>query len=114
MKTISFDELVQGRDSTVRVTEDRLLYAVDLVMVVTGKNRDDSARSIRDLLEETFPQVCLIVLLFYLSSPVDRCRLPIKLFQLILEKKIAGKVHQEVLAISRWTPNQASDLPRCN
>jgi hypothetical protein len=35
--TISFDEIVHGRDANVRVSLDGKLYAVDLVMVVTGK-----------------------------------------------------------------------------
>ncbi len=35
-KAISFEEIVSGRDATVRVTEDKMIYAVDLVMVVTG------------------------------------------------------------------------------
>jgi len=64
MKTISFDELVQGRDSTVRVTEDRLLYAVDLVMVVTGKNREDSAKVIRDISDDKFNQVFFLLTVF--------------------------------------------------
>jgi len=35
-KAISFEELVSGRDANVRVTEDKMIYAVDLVMVITG------------------------------------------------------------------------------
>ena len=35
-KVMSFAEVVQGRDATVRVTPDGMLYAVDLVMVMTG------------------------------------------------------------------------------
>lgn len=35
-KYFSFAEIIQGRDATVRVTDDGLLYAVDLVMVMTG------------------------------------------------------------------------------
>ena len=34
---MSFADIVQGRDATVRVTEDKLIYAVDLVMAVTGE-----------------------------------------------------------------------------
>lgn len=37
---ISFAEIIQGRDASVRVTDDRLLYAVDLAMVGTGYSRD--------------------------------------------------------------------------
>lgn len=43
-KTISFAEIVHGRDASVRVTEDNLLYAVDLAMVVTGKDRDHAGQ----------------------------------------------------------------------
>jgi hypothetical protein len=43
-ETLSFAELVQGRDSSVRVTADGLLYAVDLVMVMTGKDKNNSAQ----------------------------------------------------------------------
>ena len=43
-KTISFAEAVHGCDASVRVTEDNLLYAVDLAMVVTGKDRDHAAQ----------------------------------------------------------------------
>ena len=57
--SISFDELVKGRESTVRFTVDMLLYAVELVMVMTGSDRHDSAQSIRRLTEEIFPQVCI-------------------------------------------------------
>ena len=55
-RVISFAEIVQGRDFSVRVTDDGLLYAVDLVMVVTGKNRDDSAKSLRNISHDIFQQ----------------------------------------------------------
>ena len=48
-KSFSFAEIVHGRDSSVRVTDDGLLYAVDLVMVVTGKNCNHSNECLRDL-----------------------------------------------------------------
>jgi hypothetical protein len=51
---ISFAEIVKGRDASVRITDDRLLYAVDLAMVVTAKNRNDAGQAIRNLKEETF------------------------------------------------------------
>lgn len=53
----SFAEIVQGRDSSVRVTDDGLLYAVDLVMVMTGKNRNDAGQAIRNLKEDVFQSV---------------------------------------------------------
>ncbi len=51
---ISFAEIVKGRDASVRITDDGLLYAVDLAMVVTGKNRNDAGQAIRNLKEEIF------------------------------------------------------------
>lgn len=47
--SISFAEIVKGRDSTVRVTVDGLIYAVDLVMVMTGKNNNDASECLREL-----------------------------------------------------------------
>ncbi len=38
----------------MRITGDGLLYAVDLSMVVTGKNRDDAGKAIRNISDETF------------------------------------------------------------
>jgi len=35
---ISFAEVVKGRDSSVKITSDGLMYAVDLVIAVTGKS----------------------------------------------------------------------------
>ena len=51
---ISFEEIVQGRDASVRVTEDRMIYAVDLAIVVTGKSRDEAGMAIRRIPEEIF------------------------------------------------------------
>jgi hypothetical protein len=53
-KHFSFAEVLQGRNANVRVTDDGLLYAVELVMVVTGKNRDDSGKALRNLSDEAF------------------------------------------------------------
>ena len=54
MSTISFADIVKDRDSSVRVTVDGMIYAVDLVMVMTGKNRDDSGKVLRNLTDEIF------------------------------------------------------------
>jgi hypothetical protein len=54
-KTISFEEVIQGRDSDVRVTDDGLIYAVDLVMVMTGLNRNDAGQVLRRLPDHVFP-----------------------------------------------------------
>ena len=53
-KSFSFAEIVHGRDSSVRVTDDGLLYAVDLVMVITGKDRDHAGQAIRDISDKIF------------------------------------------------------------
>jgi hypothetical protein len=54
-KFLSFNEIVEGRESTVRVTDDGFIIAVDLVMVVTGQNRDHAGKTLRTIPEETFP-----------------------------------------------------------
>ena len=53
-RTISFAEIVQGRDATVRVTSDGMIYAVDLVMIMTGKNCNDSNECLRELSSSLF------------------------------------------------------------
>jgi hypothetical protein len=52
---ISFADVVEGRNAFVRVTADKMIYAVDLVMVVTGLSRDDSGKTLRRLPDEIFP-----------------------------------------------------------
>lgn len=51
---LSFAALVQGRDSSVRVTEDGLGDVVDVVMVVTGKNCNHSNEVLRNLKPSLF------------------------------------------------------------
>ena len=51
---ISFAEIVQGRLASVRVTVDGLIYAVDLVMVMTGLNRNDAGQALRRLSDKVF------------------------------------------------------------
>ena len=106
-KLFSFAEVVQGRDASVRVTEDGLLYAVDLVMVMTGKDRNNSGRDLRDLPDETFPS----------TNFVDR-KLPGKgyghtklvSFEHALEliMVLPGKVAKETRKAfaSQWTSNK--------
>ena len=57
IQSISFAEIIHGRDSTVRVTHDHLIYAVDLVMVMTAKNRNDAGQALRNLTDEVFSSV---------------------------------------------------------
>ena len=42
--TLSFAEIVKGRDASVRVTDDSLLYLVDLVLVAHGCSRRYAAQ----------------------------------------------------------------------
>ena len=51
-KLFSFAEIVHGRESSVRMTDDGLLFAVDLVMVVTGKDRDYAGQVLRSISHE--------------------------------------------------------------
>ena len=53
-KFLSFSEVIQNRDSLVKVTCDGLLYAVDLVMVMTGKDRNMAANVIRRIPVDLF------------------------------------------------------------
>lgn len=55
--TISFAEIIQNREADVRVTQDGLIFAVDLVMVMTGKSRDDSGKALRNISDEIFLSV---------------------------------------------------------
>ena len=53
-KYFSFAEIAPGRHSSVKVTDDGLLYAVDLAMAVTGKDRDMAGSVIRRLPDQIF------------------------------------------------------------
>jgi hypothetical protein len=50
--SLSLEEILPG--GSVRFTDDGMLYAVDLVMVITGKNRDEAGMVLRRLTEEIF------------------------------------------------------------
>lgn len=54
-KFFSFAEIVKDRDASVRVTDDNMFVAVDLTMVVTGKDKDDSGKTLRRIPEDLFP-----------------------------------------------------------
>lgn len=58
---LSFAAIVQGRDSSVRITDDGLTDLVDLVMVVTGKNCNDSNETLRDLKSSLFDKEKILV-----------------------------------------------------
>jgi len=50
--SLSLEEILPG--GSVRFTDDGMLYAVELVMVITGKNRDDSGMVLRRLTKAIF------------------------------------------------------------
>lgn len=54
VQAISFEEVIKNRDTTVRVTDDSMIWAVDLVMAITGKNRDDAGKVLRRIPEAVF------------------------------------------------------------
>ena len=56
--SISLEELVP--DGTVRIKDDGLLYAVDFTMLISGKNRDDAAKDLRNIPEDFFPSAKFI------------------------------------------------------
>ena len=56
-KIFSFAEIVKGRESGVRVTHDNMLVAVDLAMVMSGKNKNDAGKDLKDLREDVFSAV---------------------------------------------------------
>ena len=58
---LSFAQLVQGRDSSVRVIEDGLVDLVDLVMVVTGKNCNHSNELLRNIPHSLFDNEKVVV-----------------------------------------------------
>lgn len=59
-KYLSFEEIVHGRDASVRITDDGYIYAVDLAMVMTGKPRDEAGLAIRRLPEDIFQSIKMI------------------------------------------------------
>ena len=58
--SISFAEIIHGRDSTVRVTHDHLIYAVDLVMVVSALERDQAGLALRRVSSKNLLSINLI------------------------------------------------------
>ena len=59
IQALSFAEIIKGRDSSVRVF-DGMLYAVDLVVVMTGLNRNESGCTLRRLTDKQFSSINLI------------------------------------------------------
>ena len=59
-KVFSFAEIIQDRDHVVKVSDDGFLYAIDLVMVMTGKDRDVAGKILRRLPDDLFQSNQLI------------------------------------------------------
>jgi hypothetical protein len=58
---MSFAENVQGRDAYVCITEDGMILAIDLAVVVTGKPRGEASLAIRSIPGEVFPVSKMII-----------------------------------------------------
>jgi hypothetical protein len=65
MRECSFADIVQWNDpskrNTVRISDDNLVNAVDLVMTTLGKNRNESNEVLRDLKQSVFDKEKFIV-----------------------------------------------------
>ena len=59
-KHVSFAEVVQGRESTVRITDDKLVFAIDLAIVVSGKSRNEAGMAIRRISETAMSSINMI------------------------------------------------------
>jgi hypothetical protein len=57
---LDFHDAVTHSQSQVRLTHDMMIFGVDLVMSVTGKDRNNSARVLRRLKDDIFPVTKLI------------------------------------------------------
>lgn len=53
-KVLSFNGIFTSNNNIVRVTDDNMIYAVDLTVAVTGKDRRHAAQTIRDIDEKYF------------------------------------------------------------
>ena len=60
ISAISFADIIHGRDASVRVTQDSLIYAVDLVMVVSGLERNQAGLSLRRVIDKNLLSINLI------------------------------------------------------
>ena len=56
-KLISFADIVHGRDSSVRITDDGLFDVMDTVTVVTGKDCNQANETLRNLKPTLFDKV---------------------------------------------------------
>jgi hypothetical protein len=54
IQALSFAKIIKGSTSSVHETTDGMIYAVDLVVVMTGLSRDDSGKTLRRLSNKHF------------------------------------------------------------
>jgi hypothetical protein len=94
--TISFADIIHGRDARVRVTDDGLLHAIDVVMVVTGKNGNHSAKIIRDLRDDVFGK-----------DKYQERNMSTRYFQRVYQ--LCHKTLKRIL-LQGWKSNQALDI----
>lgn len=57
---LSFSSVVEHEQSKVRLTSDKMIFAVDLVMSITGKDRNNAARVLRRIGEDVFSRSKLV------------------------------------------------------
>ena len=57
---LSFSQIVQGRDSSVLVTEDGLVDVLEVLMIFSGKDRNQSNVALRDLKPDLFDKNTLV------------------------------------------------------
>ena len=60
VQAITFEEVIKGRAATVRVTEDGMLWVIDLIMAITGKKRDDAGKALRRIPDDVFSSINFI------------------------------------------------------
>jgi hypothetical protein len=58
--SISFDGIVHGKHTSVRVTHDGLLFAVELVMVVSDLDRNQAGLSLRRVSKKELSSIKII------------------------------------------------------
>jgi hypothetical protein len=76
MSVFSFEGLAPGRDTSVRVTDDGLMNAVDLAVAMSGKDRDAASKDLR---------------------MVDACVFPVENF---IERKMPGSGNSRTKLVS--------------
>jgi hypothetical protein len=61
MSSSTPEKTVKGHDAVLHITDDGLLYAVDLVITTTGKDIKQANECLRDLDQSLFPRNKFVV-----------------------------------------------------